>query len=88
MEINKNAKIVITVSDSTTGYHDMYQGNCDVAMMSRELKDYEKEMVVRNIFAKDGIAIVVDKNNPIEKLSLSQLKAIFTGEVKSWGEIE
>ena len=88
MEINPNAEISVITSDSTQGLNDMLQGKYDFAMVSRDLETYETELVEVNVFARDGIAVVVQKDNPINNVSKDQLKSIFTGELKSWSDVK
>ena len=56
-------------------------------MSSRELESYEKELLEYEAFAKDGIAVIVNEENPLENLSLEQLKEIFDGSLKNWDEL-
>ena len=77
----------MTETDSTQGLNAAMQGKCDLAMSSRELESYEKELLEYEAFAKDGIAVIVNKENPLENLSLEQLKEIFDGSLKNWDEL-
>lgn len=86
-EYNPNAQIEVTETDSTQGLNAAMQGKCDLAMSSRELESYEKELLEYEAFAKDGIAVIVNKENPLENLSLEQLKEIFDGSLKNWDEL-
>ena len=86
-EYNPNAQIEVTETDSTQGLNAAMQGKCDLAMSSRELESYEKELLEYEVFAKDGIAVIVNKENPLENLSLEQLKEIFDGSLKNWDEL-
>ena len=47
----------------------------------------EKELLEYEAFAKDGIAVIVNEENPLENLSLEQLKEIFDGSLKNWDEL-
>ncbi|MCD8249974.1 MAG: substrate-binding domain-containing protein [Lachnospiraceae bacterium] len=85
MNINPHAVIEVTASDSTSGLNDAMQGRCDIAMTSRELKDYEKELLDYEVIAQDGIAVIVNDENPLLNISTTQLKSIFTGELTDWG---
>ncbi|MCC8139867.1 MAG: substrate-binding domain-containing protein [Lachnospiraceae bacterium] len=85
MDINPHAVIEVTASDSTSGLNDAMQGRCDIAMSSRELKDYEKELLDYEVIAQDGIAIIVNDANPLRDITTTQLKSIFTGEITEWG---
>lgn len=87
MDINPHAIIDVTASDSTSGLNDAMQGRCDIAMASRELKDYEKELLDYEVIAQDGIAVIVNDENPLLNISTTQLKSIFTGELTDWGAI-
>lgn len=87
MEINSNARIQIEVSDSTAGLTDAMQGACDFGMSSRELKDYEKELLDYDMIAKDGIEVIVNQENPLEDISLEQLKNIYTGSIRKWQDL-
>jgi phosphate transport system substrate-binding protein len=58
---------------------------CDIGMASRELKDSEiAKGLVGTTIARDGIAVIVNLNNPIDDLSKEQVKAVFTGAVGDW----
>lgn len=85
--INTHAKIMIEESDSTKGLNDAMQGSCDLAMASRELKDYEKELLNYEMIAKDGIEIIVNEKNPLEDISIKQLEEIYTGTMSDWKEL-
>lgn len=62
-------------------------GVCDIGMASRELKDSEKEAgLTPTVIAMDGIAVVVNNDNPTDELSSDQVKSIFTGDVLTWDE--
>lgn len=86
-QINPHAKITVEQSDSTEGLNDAMQGKCDFAMASRELKDYEKELLNYEMIAKDGIEVIVNKENPLEDLSMKELEEIYTGTVSAWQEL-
>ena len=89
MAINTGAEIEIQESDSTTGMTATIDGTCDIGMASRELSDSEVEAGLTNtVIAIDGIAVVVNNNNPVSDLSLDQIKGIFTGETTEWSEVE
>lgn len=89
LAINANATIEIQQSDSTTGMTSALSGICDIGMASRELKDTEiSGGLTATVIAKDGIAIIVNKNNTIDNLTKDQVKAIYTGTIKDWSEIK
>ena len=88
MKLNGNVKIEIQTSDSTTGMTSAIDGVCDIGMASRELKDTEAAELTATVIAQDGIAVVVNNNNPIDNLTKDQVKSIYVGETTSWSEVE
>ena len=80
MKLNGNVKIEIQTSDSTTGMTSAIDGVCDIGMASRELKDTETAELTATVIAQDGIAVVVNNNNPIDNLTKDQVKSIYVGE--------
>ena len=88
-KVNSGAEIEIQESDSTTGMTAAMDGTCDIGMASRELKDTEiNGGLTATVIAKDGIAIIVNKNNPTEDLTKDQVNSIFRGEVTHWDEVK
>ena len=85
--VNSDVEVEIQTSDSTTGMQNAIDGVCDIGMASRELKDSEKEEgLTPTVIAMDGIAVVVNNDNPTDELSSDQVKSIFTGDVLTWDE--
>ena len=83
--VNSDVEVEIQTSDSTTGMQNAIDGVCDIGMASRELKDSEKEAgLTPTVIAMDGIAVVVNNDNPTDELSSDQVKSIFTGDVLTW----
>ena len=86
--VNPSADIEIQTSDSTTGMNDTAAGTCDIGMASRELKDTELAAGLTNtVIANDGIAVIVNKENPITNLTKDQVMNIYTGNVTAWDDI-
>ena len=89
MALNPNAEIEIQMSDSTTGIKMVLEGNCDIGMASRELKDSEtSEGATPTVIAIDGIAIIVNLNNPIAGLTAEQVRQIYVGETLNWADVK
>ena len=87
--VNPNAKIELQTSDSTTGVTNAINGTCDIGMASRALKDSEKAKGVNEItIAIDGIAVIVNKENPANDLTKAQVEQIFTGKVSKWSDVK
>lgn len=87
--VNPNAKIELQTSDSTTGVTNAINGTCDIGMASRALKDSEKAKGVKEItIAIDGIAVIVNKLNPVANMTKTQVEQIFTGKTTKWREVK
>lgn len=87
--VNPNASIEIQTSDSTTGVESTINGICDIGMASRELKDSETEQGVEaTVIAMDGIAVIVNNDNPLENITKDQIKAIYVGDLTKWDEVK
>lgn len=85
-KINPDAVFEINETDSTNGIRAVTEGISQIAMVSRELSEPEQAMVKKYVLAKDGIAVVVNKNNPIDNLSVEALGDIYAGEMELWSE--
>ncbi|MBS5399915.1 MAG: substrate-binding domain-containing protein [Lachnospiraceae bacterium] len=86
-EVNPNASIELQTSDSTTGMTSAIEGSYDIGMASRELKDEEAAELEGTVIATDGIAVIVNKNNPTDDLTSDQVKNIYLGDVTTWDAI-
>ena len=85
---NPSAQIEVQQSDSSTGMSAAIDGTCDIGMSSRELKDSELSGgITPTTIATDGIAVIVNKDNEVDGLKADQVKAIYTGEVAEWSEL-
>ena len=87
MAANTGVEIEIQTSDSTTGMTSAMEGACEIGMASRELKEAEAAELESTAIAMDGIAVIVNNENPVEDLSLEQICAIYTGETTAWNEL-
>lgn len=86
-EYNPNAEIIVEATDSGDGLTRAMSGEVDLGMASRDLKDYERELLDYEAIAKDDIAVIVNAANPLENITLDELKSIFTGEFVRWEEL-
>lgn len=84
LALNKGVVIEIQTNDSSSGMLAAKEGSCDLGMASRALKDSELSALKFKTIAMDGIAVIVNQKNPVNNLKLDAVKAIFTGEAKSW----
>ena len=84
-KVNTNG--AMQTSDSAAGMQAAMEGTCDIGMASRELKDKEASELKATTIAKDGIAIIVNKANSCEDLTVDQIKSIYTGETTVWSDV-
>ena len=76
-------------SDSTTGVTNAIEGTCDIGMASRDLADSEvKKGAKATVIAKDGIAVIVNKDSKVDELTSAQVKDIYTGKTTKWAAIK
>ena len=87
-KVNSGAEIEINQSDSTTGMTSAMSGICDIGMASRELKDEEAQELTSIVIATDGIAVIVNNNNPLENITSEQVKSIYLAEITEWDDIK
>nr|WP_242942811.1 substrate-binding domain-containing protein [Papillibacter cinnamivorans] len=87
LALNPNATIEIQTSDSTTGMQSTMSGICDIGMASRELKDSELAELTPIVIAKDGIAMIVNKENSLDNISSETVKEIYTGVITDWADV-
>ena len=78
---------VYLLSSPRNGLTGAMSGIYDLGMASRELKDYEKELLDYDVIAKDEVAVIVQKDNPLKNISSQDLKKIYSGEMKEWKEL-
>ncbi|MDR1024699.1 MAG: substrate-binding domain-containing protein [Treponema sp.] len=87
-KINPGANIEIQQSDSSTGVNATIDGICDIGMASRDLRSTEIEKgLAGTIIAIDGIAVIVNKANPLSSLTRDQVKAIYLGQTETWNAV-
>ena len=86
LKLNSNAAIEIQMSDSTAGMAAAMNGICDIGMSSRGLTEKEAGALIPIQIALDGIALIVNKENPVSNLTKDQVKGIFTGKIVKWSE--
>lgn len=86
-QINTHADITITETDSTDGLSQAMSGQYDLGMSSRDLKDYEQELLDYQEIAQDQIVVIVNADNPLQNISVDALKQIYTGEMNVWEDL-
>lgn len=85
---NSDVTVEVQQSDSTTGVTSSIEGVCDIGMASRDLKDEETAKGAQGqVIAMDGIAVVVNNDNPVDDLTSEQVKDIYVGDTTDWSEL-
>jgi len=88
MEANSGMTFTYNPTGSGSGIQAVSEGRCDIGLSSRALKDDEKASGLKEtIVALDGIAIIVNPQNPVKDLSLEQIAKIYTGEITNWKDV-
>lgn len=87
MEKNQNVKVTYNPTGSGAGIQAVQDGYCDIGLSSRDLKDGEKEALNETVVAIDGIAVIVNPENPVDDLTVDQIAKIYTGEITNWSEV-
>ncbi|HDM67267.1 MAG TPA: phosphate ABC transporter substrate-binding protein [Thermoplasmatales archaeon] len=90
MKQHPNVDIQVSGGGSSVGIRSVGEGSVDIGMASRELKSSEKTSypnLVQHVIAKDGIAIIVNPNNPVSQLTIEQVKGIYNGTYTNWLEL-
>ena len=83
---NPGSKIDVQAGGSGASFAPVRSGTAQLGLVSRKLKEKEQDIKAIEI-AKDGIAIVVNNNNPVKSLSKEQIAKIYAGEITNWKEI-
>ena len=88
MAENPNVTFTYNPTGSGSGIQAVSEGRCDIGLSSRALKDDEKASGLKETtLALDGIAIIVNPQNPVKDLTLEQIAKIYTGEITNWKDV-
>ena len=88
MANNSGVTFTYNPTGSGSGITAVSEGRCDIGLSSRALKDEEKANgLVETVLAYDGIAVIVNNDNPVTDISLSDLAKVYTGEITNWKEL-
>lgn len=87
-------RISVTGGGSGTGIAALINGTVDIANASRQIKAEEIDEAKSNgvdpvefVIARDAIAVIVNPNNPVDKLTLQQISDIYSGKINNWSEV-
>ena len=86
--LNPDVTIEIQQTGSGAGITSAIEGVCDFGMSSRELKESEAAELKADQIALDGIAVIVNNENPIDDISSENIKNIYLGEVTNWEDVK
>jgi phosphate transport system substrate-binding protein len=89
-----DVRISVTGGGSGTGIAALINGTVDIANASRQIKPEEVSEAQSNgvdpvefVIARDAIAVIVNPENPVDKLTLSQISDIYSGKISNWSEV-
>jgi len=86
-EADSGKKIALEGGGSGAGAKAAIAGEVTLAFLSRDLNAAEKTAgLVGHAYAKDGVAIIVHKDNPVAGLTTAELKDIYTGKTTTWSD--
>lgn len=85
-KLQPKVKIEIQANGSGQGIEEALNGTNDIGMSSRELKPEEK--LESKAIAKDGIAVIVSPNNPVEEITMESVKEIYLGNITNWEDVK
>jgi len=92
--LNDKINVGVTGGGTGTGFAALLNNTCDIAMASRKVEEKEVNIAKEhNVFYQeytvglDGLAVLVNKNNPIQKLTMEQLHDIFMAKITNWSQL-
>jgi phosphate transport system substrate-binding protein len=85
---NSGVTVSVEGGGSGAGVEAASNGTADLGLASRGLKDEEKASgLTETVLALDGIAVIVNAENPVQDLTVEQIASIFTGETANWSGV-
>lgn len=85
---NTQDSVLVSGMGSSAGIEAVSVGTAQIGTSSRDLKDEEKQLGLTDIpIAHDGIAVIVNKENPVTQLTSIQLREIFEGKITNWNQV-
>jgi phosphate transport system substrate-binding protein len=94
MSMNPGVNVTVSESGSGNGAKSLINQTCDIANLSRFMKEKEFTaaaekgvMPVAHVVALDGLPILVHPSNPVDALTVDQVRDIFAGRITNWKEI-
>jgi len=94
MRQNPGVNITVSESGSGNGAKALLNGTCDIANLSRHLKDTERKAMeekglkpVAHVVAFDALPVIVHPSNKVKGLTIDQVRDIYTGKVTNWKDV-
>ncbi len=94
MRQNPGTTITVSESGSGNGAKALLNGTCDIATLSRDLKETERKAMkekgitpVQHVVAFDALPLMVHPSNKVKGLTVAQVRDIFTGKIKNWKDV-
>lgn len=96
----KDVAVEIAAHGSSTAFKDLLNDTTDIGMASRKIKNGEVTKLQEkglgtltspngeHVLALDGVAVIVNRSNPIEALSIDEIAKVFSGQVTDWGQVK
>ena len=85
---NSGVTFTYNPTGSGSGIQAVKEGRCDIGLSSRDLKDEEiADGLKATVLAYDGIAVIVNPENPVADLDMDSISKIYTGEVTNWKDV-
>lgn len=86
-KVNTGVTVDVQQSDSSTGIKDAINGTSDIGMASRDISDDELSQGIKSVtIAQDAIAVIVNKDNAVDDITMDEIKAIYTGSKTTWSD--
>jgi phosphate transport system substrate-binding protein len=93
-ELHPEVRLSVTGGGSGTGIAALINGTVDIANASRKIKTEEIKAAEANgsdpvefVIARDAIAVIVNPENPVDRLTLKQISDIYSGVINNWSEV-
>lgn len=93
-QINNVANVGVTGGGTGTGFAALLNNTCDIAMASRQVEENEVNLAKKQnitykefIVGLDGLAVLINKDNPVNNLTMEQLRDIFMAKITNWQEV-
>lgn len=87
MKKHPEVKITVQGGDSMVGIKSVQSGLADIGTASRNLSKEESKNITQYQIGKDGVAVIVNPENPINSLTMDQLREIYEGKITNWKQV-